>query len=164
MKSILFREEQQFSQAWIWVLLIGVLGLLLWGIFQQEVMDKPFGDNPAPTFVLVLLTAIPLGLLWFFAQLKLTTTITSESIELHFKPLTKRVIPIAEIRKGYIRKYRPISEFGGWGLRYGSKGMAYNVAGDIGLQLELKNGKHILIGTQKENELEKVIKKLLPFG
>jgi hypothetical protein len=34
------------------------------------------------------------------------------------------------------------------------------VAGDKGLQLILKNGEKILIGTQKEGELETVINKI----
>ncbi len=160
MKETLFYEEQRFRQAWIWVLLLGVLGILLWGIFQQEILGEPYGDKPVPTFVLVLLCALPLGLIWFFAQLKLMTTVTETEILIHFRPLARRNIPISEIRKAYIRKYRPISEFGGWGVRYGGKGMAYNVSGNKGLQLELKNGKLVLIGTQKNEALEKVMEQL----
>ena len=34
---------------------------------------------------------------------------------------------------------------------------AINVSGDIGIQLELKNGKKLLIGTQKEAEAKSVL-------
>ncbi len=43
------------------------------------------------------------------------------------------------------------------GIRYGPKGTAYNVSGKIGLQLELKNGKKILIGTRKPEEIENLL-------
>ena len=53
-------------------------------------------------------------------------------------------------------------EYGGWGLKGGllwkkSKGIAINVSGNIGIQLELKNGKKLLIGTQKLQEAKQVL-------
>jgi len=39
-------------------------------------------------------------------------------------------------------------------------GVAYNISGNMGLQLELKNGKKILLGTRKPTELEDVLKKV----
>jgi hypothetical protein len=58
-----------------------------------------------------------------------------------------------------VRKYSPIKEYGGWGFRYGFKnGKAYNISGNMGLQLILKNGDRILIGTQKPEELETYLK------
>ncbi|PQJ76096.1 hypothetical protein BTO13_02445 [Polaribacter gangjinensis] len=73
-----------------------------------------------------------------------------------------RKISWNEISKAYVRTYDPIGEFGGWGLKGGnifnkSKGKAINVSGDIGIQLELKNGKKLLIGTQKEAEAKSVL-------
>ena len=65
-----------------------------------------------------------------------------------------------KIRKIYVRKYKPIWEYLGWGIRFGPSGRAYNTMGKIGLQLELKNGRKILIGTQKKEELKEIIQKL----
>jgi hypothetical protein len=67
-----------------------------------------------------------------------------------------------EISEAYVRKYDAISEYGGWGLKVGafwrkSKGIAINVSGDTGIQLELKNGKKILIGTKLEDQAKQVI-------
>ncbi|TXD48954.1 hypothetical protein ES045_05870 [Polaribacter sp. IC073] len=68
-----------------------------------------------------------------------------------------------EISKAGVRTYLPISEFGGWGLRGGfffnkGKEKAVNVSGDIGIQLILKNGEKLLIGTQKKQEAAHVLK------
>jgi hypothetical protein len=38
--------------------------------------------------------------------------------------------------------------------------MAFNVDGNQGLQLELNNGKKILIGTKKVNELSEYLKQI----
>jgi hypothetical protein len=55
------------------------------------------------------------------------------------------------------RTYKPLSEYGGWGIKYGRSGWAYNIIGDQGVQLELDNGKRILIGSQHAEELEQAI-------
>ena len=61
-----------------------------------------------------------------------------------------------------MRTYKPIVEYGGWGLRSGvfGSGQAFNVYGNIGLQLELKNRKKLLIGTQKKYEIEKALEQI----
>ncbi len=46
-----------------------------------------------------------------------------------------------------------MKEYGGWGIRYGMKGMAYNVSGNRGVQLEFETGKRLLIGSQRPEEL-----------
>ncbi|ARV16965.1 hypothetical protein BTO07_16995 [Polaribacter sp. SA4-12] len=73
-----------------------------------------------------------------------------------------KLIPWNEIYKAGIRTYLPISEFGGWGLKGGfffNKGRekAINVSGNIGIQLILKNGEKLLIGTQKKEEAISVL-------
>jgi len=40
------------------------------------------------------------------------------------------------------------------------KGRALNMSGNMGLQLELKDGKKLLIGTQKFEELEQLLQKI----
>jgi len=59
-----------------------------------------------------------------------------------------------------VRKYKPISEYGGWGLRYGFKGKAYTVSGKTGLQLYMRAGKNILFGTSRPEELADYLKTL----
>jgi len=97
-------------------------------------------------------------------SLKLKTRIDETGIHFRFIPFhfKNKVIPWSTIEKGYIRSYEAISEYGGWGMKGGklwrkSNGVAYNVKGDVGLQLELKNGKKILIGTQRQEEMKRVL-------
>ncbi|MBL86550.1 MAG: hypothetical protein CMO82_07820 [Winogradskyella sp.] len=73
-----------------------------------------------------------------------------------------KLLPWNEIKTANVRTYDAITEFGGWGLKGGalwnkSKGRAINVSGDIGIQLQLKNGKKLLIGTQKKEEAIRVL-------
>jgi hypothetical protein len=55
-----------------------------------------------------------------------------------------------------------LGEYGGWGIKYGlvGAGKAYSVSGMQGLQLYLKDGSRLLIGTQKSQEIQEIINKL----
>ena len=93
---------------------------------------------------------------------KLTTRIDENGIHYQFFPFQFKLKLISwnEITRAYVRIYDPVGEYGGWGLKGGwskSKGKAINVSGDIGIQLELKTGKKLLIGTQKKEEATKVL-------
>ncbi|MCY0977835.1 hypothetical protein PGH12_15830 [Chryseobacterium wangxinyae] len=89
-------------------------------------------------------------------------------IQVRFFPfhLQYRYFPWKKIKKVSIRSYSPITEYSGWGLRIGmfGRGKAYNISGNIGLQLVFKDGKRLLIGTQKSAEIKQFLKnkKLTP--
>lgn len=62
------------------------------------------------------------------------------------------------MKKCYVPSYNPIREYGGWSY-HGSfgKGKVLNVKGNKGIQLEFKDGKKILIGTQKQEDIHNLI-------
>jgi len=64
-----------------------------------------------------------------------------------------------EITQSYVRKYNPITEYGGWGLRWGLKGKAYNMSGNKGIQLVLNGNIRLLIGTNKAEEADEVLRR-----
>ncbi len=152
-----FSETQKFRNPVIFILLLGILGLSVWGIVQQIFMGQPFGTKPAPDVVLILFSMIPVLFLLLFIFMKQITKIDNQGIEVIISPLGRRRISWKNIEKAYIRDYKPLMEYGGWGIRYGfgNKGMAYSLGGgNKGLQLELNNGKKILVGTKKALELD----------
>lgn len=161
MDKIFFREEQPFRQWWLWVLLAGVTLVFVYGVIQQLILKIPFGDNPAPDWILLVSGLIPVSMMILFYNTKLVTEVRNDGIYYKFAPYQWKFKRIAwdEIEKAEVRKYRPIPEFGGWGFRHSTlgKGRAVNVSGNVGLQLIFKNGKKLLIGTQKEYELIKAL-------
>ena len=97
-----------------------------------------------------------------FLVLKLQTKIDENGIKYKFYPfqVSYQNIVWSNISECYIRNYSPISEYGGWGVKGGfskQTGKAYTTKGSIGLQLKLKDGKKILIGTQKKEEIKRVL-------
>jgi len=159
--GVLFREVQYFRQPWLWLLVFGVSGLTVYAALQQLIFDNPFGSNPGSnTLLIVLLVVFGLGFPVFFHSLNLTTEVRSDGLYYRFFPfhLSVQRIPVEDLKSFEARTYRPIREYGGWGVKtWGASGKAYNVAGNRGVQLELVSGKRILIGSQRADELAEAL-------
>jgi hypothetical protein len=67
--------------------------------------------------------------------------------------LYRTSIPIADVRRAEAVEYRPISEYGGWGIRGFGKKRALNTRGNRGVLLTKTDGSTLLIGSQKPREL-----------
>ena len=163
MENLSFKETQRFRQFWIWLLVICIVGLYGWGFVQQIILGKPWGTKPASDTILILISIIPVCILFLFLTARLETEINENGIYYKFIPFhfKRYKIDWTDVEKAIVRKYKPISEFGGWGIRiWLGYGKAYNVSGNKGLQIELKNGKRLLIGTQKPEEIEYILQQL----
>lgn len=160
----LFKETQRFNQWWFWIPLSLLMVYVFYGIAKQLLTGEAFGDKPlSNTGVIVLGVGfcLVLALFWF---MKLETLITREGIYVRHFPfhLKSRFIAWDRITKCHVRQYKPLLEYGGWGIRYGIGGKAYNVSGNQGLQLEYDSNEKLLIGTEKAEELNTLLKKLFP--
>lgn len=168
MNNLQFEESQQFRSRsfWIflWTIIIFLTVLFGYGFVKQIIFGKSFGMKPASDLEIILTTICVyflcggLFLLFFFA--KLTTIINQDGIWIRYVPFRnrKRFIPWNQIENLYVRKYDPIREYGGFGFRFGFKeGLAYNVSGSWGLQIIMKDGKKIMVGTQKPKALKKFL-------
>lgn len=173
MQQELFIERQKFTQAWIWVIIIFALGIPLivfgYGIIKQLVFDVPFGNNPdsdeslmVSGMVILLLSILIIGIM---ASATLITAVKMDGVYLRYPPFIFKYkhYHVDDIERWQVRKYDPILEFGGWGIRWWGKkhGMAYNVKGNMGLQLYTIQGKKLLIGTQKPEEIAIALRKII---
>ena len=163
--QVRFREEQRFRQVWIWLLILplslGMIGFFGWAMVEQLVHGRPVGNQPMPDLMLAivgpLFILLAAGLLWLMWVARLVTEVRDDGIYIRFFPIHRafRGFLWNEIESFEARVYRPILDYGGWGIRFGSGGTAYNVSGNRGLRLNLAGGgsRHILIGSQRPDEL-----------
>lgn len=155
-----FKEEQRFTQTWL-IVLLALSILVPIGITVQEYL-KENTKMTTNEFVLTLVGIfVTISFIFLF---KLTTRIDETGIHYQFFPFhfSIKTITWSEINTAKVRSYDPIREYGGWGIKGGSlwnksKGKAVNISGDIGIQLALKNGNKLLIGTQRETEVKRVL-------
>jgi hypothetical protein len=90
-----------------------------------------------------------------FFVFRLETNITEVAISVRFFPLHLKFRKYLwlDIEAAEVRKYKPLLEYGGYGIRGFGKNRALNISGNTGLQLVLKDGRKLLIGTQKGHEM-----------
>ncbi|MDZ7337918.1 MAG: DUF6141 family protein [candidate division KSB1 bacterium] len=148
----LFREEQRFRQPWLWALVVLIAAFSWYSFVVQIVLQRPVGQRPASdVIVAVVWLLFGLGLVALMWGAKLLTEVRSDGLYVRLVPFHWRwhVVPYDQIVRFQACTYRPIRDYGGWGIRYGSKGKAYNVSGNRGVELELAGGRHLLIGSQQ---------------
>ena len=163
--EVFFKEEQIFRQLWLWAIIILASTIPWIGMIFQVILGHKFGNNPGPDWLIILMWLVfGIGLPIFFYSLKLITEVRKDGIYLRYFPFHRKfkIFHYTEIESYAAREYKPIREYGGWGIRYVIGGIAYNVYGNKGLQLILKSKKKILIGTQKPEEFYKAINKVIP--
>lgn len=144
--SALFEERQKFTQAWLWAL---VLVPVLIALPIILLAPKPPG---APGLVIAVVVPLALGLpVVIFASAAMTTTVTPAELRLRYVPFfVDKRIPVTDIVR-----FTPMSCSAwqtGYGIHYSRFGWVYNVSGGQGIQFELRDGKRLLIGTQRSLE------------
>lgn len=153
--NIVFKETQKFNQVWLWALLLAINVIPVWGIYRQIFRGLPFGNNPAPNWILILFFIFTFSVLFFFWMLQLTTIIDQEGVSIRFYPFTKKRILWSDIQSAEVLNYGFV---GGWGIRFGTQyGTVYNTSGNRGLALILKDGNKLCVGTQREEELRNAV-------
>jgi len=154
--SLSFTEVQRFRQWWIWISLAVTLASL---ILITEQRERNFTGMLSSVIIVILVIIL-------FYITRLNTFIDKEGIRYMLFPfhLNYRKIAWQDLSEAYTRKYSPVLEYGGWGLRIGlfRKGYAVNISGNQGIQLVFKSGKKLLIGTRNQDEAARVIALYFP--
>jgi hypothetical protein len=144
-----FHEEQRFRQWWIWTLLL---------IAALPVIVVVFIRGPVLSVLIVPLTLLAVGVLLAFACLVVDVDRDAITVAFHFL-WPKRRIRVSDVRKAEATKYSPLLDYGGYGVRLGFRGWAFNVSGDEGVLVETNDGSRLMIGSQRPKELEAAIER-----
>jgi hypothetical protein len=159
-ENVKFSENQRFRQKWLWLIMIitltGTLILTFTKILIKNTADCIVYDMSTLVYVAIFFILLP----FFFLVFELRTRVTDNAIYIRFFPFHASWIcfPITDIASYSNVKYHPLLEYGGWGIRFGLQGKAYNVSGNRGIRLFFKNGKKLLIGSQDPDRFESAIK------
>lgn len=158
----LFTETQKFRQWWLWIIILSIDIMLLIAVYNQVFLEESLGDKPMSNTGLIVTSIVSILVTGLFLFLKLDTRIDTKGIYVRFFPIRVffKFFAWDTINKAEVRQYKALLEYGGWGIRYGN-GKALNVSGNMGLQLIFKNNNKLLIGTNKPDELENIIHKIL---
>lgn len=152
--DVIFTEVQRFS-LWCYLLLVCAIGfsavITLCAVPPEQFIVRSLGIG------------LPILFLVLFLTLKLETKVRSDGLYVRFFSVHIRYkkFGAADLEQYYARTYKPMLEYGGWGIRFGKNGRAYNANGNKGVQLVLTSGKKLLIGSRKPDELVAAIDRIL---
>jgi hypothetical protein len=148
-RGILYHEEQPLRQQPLVVVILSVVAVVV-------LASLSIAGGSIWGAIIALITLALVSALVFAARLETTVDGESITVAFHFLWPTKR-IPIGQVRKAEAIKYRPLLDYGGYGVRLGFRGWAYNVSGDEGVLVEAKDGSRVMIGSRRPKELEAAI-------
>jgi hypothetical protein len=169
---MIFKESQKFKQPWIWIIILLCALITIvptgFGLHKQLILDEKFGNRPMSdngliiTFIILLIFYFVIFLIFKLSNLK--TEIDKNGIRYKFFPFHLKFHEMQwdSISKYKIITYSWLADFGGLGIKYRKGEKGYIVGGNKGLQIFIKTGKKILIGTQMESEMEDFLNKINP--
>jgi hypothetical protein len=152
--TAVFREEQYFD--WRVYALIAAVDLLVGLVLLSgragslEVVVGLLGAGLI-TFLLILL-------------LYMTTEVTPTDVRVWFGwvPAYRRLVPIGAVQRVEVVTFRPLADYGFWGVRSGRDGERALIArGNRGVRLTLADGSVLLIGSQRPEALATAVENAL---
>lgn len=157
---MIFRETQKFGQSSLRVLLaippVLVLLLLIW----QVGLGHRWGRHPMTNGEIVFLFVILALLYARLSTVRLSIVVGESEIRVALKGAFWRTrIAGDEIESARVAHYDALRDYGGYGVRVSKRGRAYIAGGDGGALLALTDGRQILLGSQKPEELTEAIRK-----
>jgi len=156
---LLFHEEQPFRQWHTGLMLAMPPAALIFVTVRQVVWHHPWGSPPTSDGGLLFLTVLLVLVYVRLITVRLVTDLGTAEIAVGLHGLwPKRKISLSQVRAANVVGYDPVRDFGGYGVRSGRRGQAYIARGDRGVELELQDGRKILIGSQEPDRLQKQLK------
>jgi hypothetical protein len=137
---------------------IGMLALLIW----QVVLGHRWGKQPMSNASVIGWT-IFLWLVYFrLLTVRLVTDVREGKLMVAMRGLWRaRRISLSEIASAEVTSFDPARDFGGYGIRSNRQETAYLAAGNRGVRLTLSNEAHIVVGSQRAEELAAAIQSFL---
>jgi hypothetical protein len=105
---------------------------------------------PAWTYALV---AVVLLILVAVASMRMSTHVTPEAITVRWGFLYTSQVPATDIARAEAIVYRPVADYGGWGIKGIGRRRALSARGNLGVLLVRRDGSTILVGSQRPREL-----------
>jgi hypothetical protein len=161
--TVSFTETQTFRSTpflrWLVVILVLIEGIVLSVVLVTSAAARNLA-GPAFWIAVSVPVLVMGGVLALHLVARIETRVSDQGVSVRMRPFSGRKIAPGEIRDARITDVHPM-EYGGWGVRWVSKGRAYIVRGGRGVRLDLRTGVHVLIESRKPEELLESIRQIM---
>lgn len=116
-------------------------------------------DGEGPAWLAWLLAiGIGVGLPVLVALARLRVDVYEDRVVIRYRPFTTRTISFDQVVSAEAVTYRPVREYGGWGIKgWSRRKVAYNMAGNRGVLITLTDARTVLIGSACAEDLAAAI-------
>lgn len=165
--SVIFKEQQRFSNWILWLLLISMaVGVWFWfiaSVILSTGVSSGLEESITPVWFVVLVwlvlgVLIPIFVFMLRFDLKIENgEIVFQYFPFHMKP--KR-LSIKEIQNYKIVRFDPLGDYGGWGVRKKTNTIGYITPSDRGVIVLLDGEMQLTFGTDEPKDLYMAIDKI----
>ncbi len=156
--AVVFREDQNFD--WRVYTLCGLLQI---GV----VLGCAQGRAWSVELAVAIAGGLTVGAFLMGFLLHMTTEASPDVIRVWFGwvPIYRRMISISSIRQVEVVTFRPIADYGFWGVGWGRNGeRAFFARGNQGVRITMIDGSRLLIGSQRPSALATAIEHAMQPG
>lgn len=151
-----YRERQKMDDIIVYIILavMALANLIIYRFYQ--VSDLSFFYMSVLTLIFFLLVS---------TILQLTVNISGEGISYRFFPFHRKekIIKWDDIKYVELMNFRPLRDYGGYGIRFNLGSKAYIIRGKKGLKIYWKNDrKPWVIGISDEDKIKEAISVFAP--
>ncbi|MEJ2722106.1 MAG: DUF6141 family protein [bacterium] len=167
----MFFEEQPLRDNKLFFLAflsgVGIVVFFVYVMYKQLIMGEPVGDHPMGDAMLAVFGSLYIllgaALLYLYFAGRLVTEVRPDGLYVRYVPFHRSFhqIPLSGVAECGARTYKPVREYGGWGIRKGVGKKAYNVSGNRGVELRFEDGSKLLIGSRKPDQLESALASII---
>ena len=165
-------RERSWAPAWamaaLAVAFLLSVGSLVNTLLQHDVLGQAMPEDSLSPLGVVLLAS---GILIFFVAMTslfmcLDVEVRSDHLFIAFGPvhLVRKRIRYSDIESVEGVTYRPIREFGGWGIRPGRGKTAWTIRGNKAVIVTMRSGKEIYVGSRTPQRLAGRVEAVMRSG
>jgi hypothetical protein len=140
----------------------GWLLVMFWGTMLLTlglVLASPGESEQERQVGVAVIAGAMVGVQWLVAGLSVRLYRDWMTVGLGSSGWISKKIPYADIQRTESVTYSPMSEFGGWGVRWGKDGkVAWTARGNHAVVLHLSNGTRLYVGSDTPHRLEERIR------
>ena len=147
-------RERTWAPAWAMVLMgvafVASIGPLLYYGFVQPEPGQPADGLSVRGSGMLAGGLVIVYCLAFSTFSCLNVEVRSDHLFIWFGPLRliRRRIRYSDVQRVSAITYRPFREFGGWGIRWRPGKSAWSIRGNQAVNVELRNGKSVYVGSR----------------
>ncbi len=166
MRETIYSESDTWPW-WTWVIFLSAMGAAAWSVAGDSLTttDGLGGFSVGEMAGVVgLLLGAPLVVWALFG--KLTIGVLPSEIRIAFGSLGlfRKSVPMERIRRVEAVRYKPLTEFGGWGIRVRPGRRAWTVRGNQAARITLEEGPTLYLGSRNPQRLRERIEVALARG